>query len=60
MLTKENIISTVNDLVEPIFLDDILERIILIDKIQTGLEQSKNGQIISEVELDTRIESWFV
>ena len=60
MLTKENIISTINGLQEPIILDEILERIILLNKIEKGIEQSKNGQVISDSELDKRIESWFV
>jgi len=59
MLTKENIITAINALEYPLILDEILERIILLDKIDAGLEQSKNDEIISDVEIDRRMESWF-
>ncbi|MBM2813972.1 MAG: hypothetical protein HW421_734 [Ignavibacteria bacterium] len=60
MLTKENIITTINGLQEPIILDDVLERIFLLEKIERGIEQSKNEQVISDVEMDKRIESWLI
>jgi len=60
MLTKEKIISTINNLDEPIEVDDILDRILLLEKIEKGLEQSENGLVISEDELEKRMESWFV
>ena len=60
MLTKENIISTINGLDEPIVLDDVLEKIILLEKIEIGLEQSRNDQIITDDEMENRIKSWLV
>jgi hypothetical protein len=60
MLTKENIISSINEIEEPIILDDVLERIILLDKIQTGLQQSKDNEIISDEEMNSRIQTWLV
>jgi hypothetical protein len=60
MLTKEKIITTINNLQEPITFDDVLDNIILLDKIQKGLEQSESGRVISDEELDKRIESWLV
>ena len=60
MLTKEKIISTINNLDEPIEVDDILDKILLLEKIDKGLEQSENGLVITDEELDKRMESWFV
>jgi hypothetical protein len=60
MLTKENVISTINNLQEPITLDDILDKILLLDKIEKGLEQSDNGQVISDEVLDKRVQLWLV
>ena len=59
MLTKENLINTINELEEPFELDDVLERICLLEKISIGLEQSKNDDVISDEEMDKRMESWF-
>ena len=60
MLTKEKIISTINNLQEPITFDDVLDKVMLLEKIQKGIEQSKTGHVISDDDLDKRIEAWLV
>jgi len=60
MITKENLISTINQLDEPLVLDDLLERIILLNKIEKGIEQSENDNVFTEEELEQRIQGWFV
>lgn len=60
MLTKEAIITTINGLEEPIKIDDVLERIFLLEKIETGLEQSIKDQVITDEEIEREIESWLV
>ncbi|MFT5512427.1 MAG: hypothetical protein ACI8SE_000825 [Bacteroidia bacterium] len=39
-------------------LDELVERLILLEKIQVGLSQSKVGDVISEEALDKKIEAW--
>lgn len=58
MITKEKVISTINDMQEPISIDDLLERILLLEKIEKGIEQSDNDNVISDDELNERIKSW--
>ena len=33
--------------------------VILLEKIEKGIEQSDNNEIVSESELDKEIEEWF-
>ena len=40
-------------------IDILLDRIILLEKIENGLNDIKEGNIISEEEMETVIESWF-
>lgn len=47
MLTKEMVLYSLSDLPEKFTLDEIMERIYLLHKIEVGLEQSKNGETIS-------------
>jgi hypothetical protein len=58
MLTKEKVIESINNLPNKFTIDDLIERIILLDKIQTGLEQSNNNQVISDDELDEKLSKW--
>ena len=59
MLTKENIISVINNLEEPISFDDVIDRLLLLEKIEIGLQQSREGKVISDEEMETRMKEWF-
>ncbi len=59
-MNKELVISTLNEIDEPFSFDDVLEKLLLLEKIEIGLEQSENGKVITDEELDVRINQWFV
>ncbi len=52
--TEEQIKGIVDRLTE---ID--IEKRILIEKVKLGRQQSKNGQVISELELERCIAEWF-
>ncbi|MFH0865359.1 MAG: hypothetical protein V1904_04145 [Bacteroidota bacterium] len=58
MLTKELVINSLSNLQEKFSADDIINQIILLAKIDRGLEQSENNQIISEEDLNKRLSKW--
>ena len=59
MLTKKILIKQIESFPEEFSLDELVENLILIDKIETGIKQSENKEVISEVEMDNTIEKWF-
>ncbi len=59
MLLKSIVLKIINDLPEKFSMDDLFEKMYVIEKVENGMEQSKNGQTISEEELDKEIEKWF-
>ena len=59
MLTKTNLKKQIDKLPEKFSIDELVERLILIEKIEMGLDQSDKGEVISESELDKEIEKWF-
>jgi hypothetical protein len=59
MLTKDKLRKQIEKLPEEFSIDDLIERLILIEKIETGNSQSENGEVISESELQIEIEKWF-
>ena len=59
MLTKTNLIKQIDKLPEEFSIDELVERLILIEKIERGLDQSEKGEVISESEFDKEIEKWF-
>ena len=59
MLTKTNLKKQIEKLPEEFSIDELVERLILIEKIERGTKQSEAGQVISESDLDREIEKWF-
>ncbi len=58
MLTKEKVLKTINDLPDTFSADEIIERIILLQKIEKGLEQSAKGQTHSTAEAKKKLKKW--
>lgn len=61
MITKVKLLKMIKDMPEDKFedIDVLLDRIILLEKIENGLNDIKEGNVISEEEMETVIESWF-
>ena len=59
MITKTKLIETIDKFPETFSIDELIEKAILIDKIERGDEQSKNGNTITEEELEIEMQKWF-
>ena len=61
MLTKKKIIESIKAMPEDNFedIDVLLERIVIIDKIERGLKDVEDGNVISNEEMKNVINSWF-
>jgi hypothetical protein len=60
MTTKDKIINGIKDLPDTVNIDDILDQIMLVEKIERGIDQSNKNQVVSDDELDKRIGKWLV
>ena len=58
MLTREKVIETIKQLPDKFSVDEIIDRIILLDKIEIGLEQSKQGQVTADEDLGKKLPQW--
>ena len=58
MLTKTNVIKTLTSFPDNFSIDELVDKMILLDKIEKGIKQADNGKVISEEELDKKIEEW--
>jgi predicted transcriptional regulator len=59
MITKTQLKQSIDNLPEKFTLDELMDKIILIDKIERGNEQSERGETLSEEELDKEVTKWF-
>jgi hypothetical protein len=59
MLTKSLLIAQMDKLPEQFSIDELIDRLILIEKVNISEKQSENGEVISEVEMKDKINRWF-
>jgi len=58
MLRRRKVIETVNALPATFSIEELIDRLILLQKIEIGIEQSENGQTISHKEAKARLKKW--
>ena len=58
MLSKSNVIKTITKFPDHFSVDDLVDKMILLDKIEKGMQQADNNQTISDEELNKKIEEW--
>jgi len=58
MLTKTQIFDTIEGIPEFISLDEMIDKLIFIEKVNIGLAQSENGMVSSEEEAVKKLSAW--
>ncbi len=60
MLTKELVNNQIKEMPNEFTLDDLIERLLVVEKVNQGLKEVELGKTISEEELDKKMAKWFV
>jgi predicted transcriptional regulator len=60
MLTQERVIETVKALPREFSLDDLFDKLIVIEKINKGMKQIANGEYMTTDELKENLNQWRV
>ncbi len=58
MLLKEKVIEVIQSLPDEFSIDDLVERLIVLHKIDTGLHQVGEGQTLTTSEARKKLEQW--
>ncbi len=58
MLTKEKIIKSIENMPDKFSIEEVIERIVILQKIEIGLEHSENGETYSTEESRKKLEKW--
>jgi len=58
MLTKEKIKTTIDSLPENFTIEDIIEELIVLDKIEQGLKDVKEGKVYTTDEARRKLDKW--
>jgi predicted transcriptional regulator len=58
MITKTNLINSLDKLPENLTVDQVIDHIIFVEKIENGLEDSKNGKVNTKEEARLKLKKW--
>lgn len=58
MINKEKLLTTIKELPDQISLDDLLDRIMLLEKIDLGLSQAGTGKVNTTVQAKDKLKKW--
>lgn len=58
MTTKEKILEAVNTLPDDARIEDAMEKLLFMAKVEIGLEQAELGQTIPHEEIKRRVSKW--
>ena len=59
MITKEKLKAHIEHFPDEMTMDELIDRLIFIEKVERGIEQSERGETVSEEELLKEMQSWF-
>ena len=59
MITKERLLKSIAEMPDNINIDELLDRILLIQKIETGLQQSSEGKVTDHEDFKKEMKQWF-
>jgi hypothetical protein len=58
MITKTQIINSLDMLPEKLTIDQVVDHLIFVEKVQKGLDDSVNGRINTKEEAKQKLKKW--
>ena len=58
MITKTHLLNTFEKLPENLTIDQVIDHLIFIEKVQKGINDSRNGRVNSQEEAKKKLGRW--
>ena len=58
-ITKEKLQKQIEEFPDEISIDEVIERLIMIEKIETRIQESESDVTISEEDVKNEMQEWF-
>lgn len=58
MITKETILATLEEMPERFTVDEFLDRLIFLNKIEEGLEDVRKGRVYTTTQARRKLKKW--
>ena len=58
MLTKDKVQKSIENLPDTFTIDELIDRLIFMEKVEAGIKQSEQGKVVSNEDVKLMIEKW--
>ena len=58
MITKAKLKEHIEKFPDSFSIEELIERLIFVDKLEQRIKQSENGEVISEEQLKAEMQTW--
>ena len=58
MLTKNKVKKSIENLPDSFTIDELIDQLIFIEKIEDGIKQSEEGKVVSNDDIKNLIDKW--
>jgi len=59
MITKEKLKNYIDKFPDEISIDELIDKLVFIDKLETRIKESENNKVIDESDVKAEMEKWF-
>jgi hypothetical protein len=59
MITKAKLKAHIDQFPDELSIDELIDRLVFIDKLEKRIEKSESGDVISEKEVEQEMKEWF-
>jgi len=58
MLTKDKVQKSIENLPNKFTIDELIDRLIFMEKVEAGIKQSEQGKVVSNEDVKLMTEKW--
>ena len=58
MLTKKRVKKSIENLPDSFTIDELIDQLIFIEKVEEGIKQSEQGKVVSNEDVKKMIDKW--
>lgn len=59
MISKNNLQRYIEDFPEELSIDELIDRLIFIDKLENRMKESENNEVMSDDDVKSEMKKWF-
>ncbi len=59
MISKNNLQRYIEDFPDELFIDELIDRLVFIDKLENRMKESENNEVMTDEDVKLEMKKWF-